>query len=962
MKFHLTDRNLPRYHLLGTLIVVVTLALMLGASFLWIGVNQHRQSIDRLEHSFSTQKQERLRSEMAAAIGYLDFVHSRTEMVLQEALRDRVDMAMQTAQAIYDREHGHRPEAEVKRLIVEALRPQRFYDGRGYFFIDGLDGECILLPIAPEREGGSLWNNQDDTGHYIMRGLADTARSKPEGGYSAYRWYSPDNPREMSDKLAYVRQFKPFGWVIGTGDYLYKWQDMRMREGLERLRAWKFGDTGSFIAISQNGQLLLQPQWPEFEGKHFMEVGTQEEQKVRAALIKVASEGGGFLEYPWPNRAKNTQSLRTAYVQVYRPWKMIVIASVFEEEMQGTFNAEREATLQALSRQIPFLSAAALTAIMLAIGASVLFSRWMSGLLGNYRRELDEHAQALEKQAQQLRLAGHVFESSKEGIVITDPDSRILAVNPAFCAITGRTPNEVVGQRPSILASGEHDAAFYRNMWKSIRETGSWTGEIRNRRKDGAVYPELISISSVRDQTGKVLHYVGTFLDITERKEAEEQIRQLAEYDPLTQLPNRSLLSERLTDAVAQARREARQLGVLFIDLDRFKNINDSLGHPIGDRVLQAVADRLRHLVQESDTVSRLGGDEFAVVLTHLDGPSRVLPAARKILSALSQPYYIDEHELQLTPSIGITLFPDNGQDSETLLKNADTAMYHAKNNGRNNFQFFTPEFNEWVMERLQVENGLRHALARQELILHYQPQVDLASGNIVGCEALLRWLPTGGALVPPDRFIPIAEETGLIHSMGTWVLDEACRQLRAWDTEGARPIDMAVNVAVPQLRQRNFVGLVRDTLQRHGLNPQRLEIEVTESVFLNHDEQIRETLQGLADLGVQLSLDDFGTGYSSLSYLRNFRFDVLKIDKSFVSELQCNQDDITLIRAIVSIARDMSLVTVAEGIESEEQQRILHDLGCTIGQGYHFSRPIVAEQMGKLISALPAGADSIVD
>jgi EAL domain-containing protein (putative c-di-GMP-specific phosphodiesterase class I) len=281
--------------------------------------------------------------------------------------------------------------------------------------------------------------------------------------------------------------------------------------------------------------------------------------------------------------------------------------------------------------------------------------------------------------------------------------------------------------------------------------------------------------------------------------------------------------------------------------------------------------------------------------------------------------------------------------------------MYHAKNSGRNNFQFFTPEFNLWVTERLRIENGLRHAVSRNELILHYQPQVDLSSGKIVGCEALLRWQPKGEALMPPDLFIPVAEETGLIHGIGTWVLDEACRQLALWDDEGATPIRMAVNVAVPQLRRRDFVDKVRDTLLRHRIGPDRLEIEVTESVFLNQDEQVRQTLQGLVDLGVQLSLDDFGTGYSSLSYLRNFRFDVLKIDKSFVSELHRNRDDITLISAIVSIARDMSLITIAEGIESAEQQHILQELGCNIGQGYHFSRPVPAAEMARLL--LPEGS-----
>ena len=961
MKLAVTDRTLPRYHLVGTLLVVLALALTLGASFLWIALAEHQEALLRLERSFESKKEERLRTEMASAIGYLDFVHSRTEAVLRDALQEKVSMAMQTAQGIYAREHGRRPEAEVKRLIIEALRPQRFFEGRGYFFIDDSEGRCILLPTAPAREGSSLWNNQDDTGHYIMRGLVEAARSKGDGGFSRYRWYSPDDPARMSDKLAHVRLFEPYGWVIGTGDYLYKWEEARLKEGLDRLRAWHFGDTGHFMVMGSDGRLLLSPpddrhtDGHRAEGLHLDKSGTPAEQALWRQLLDLGQRGGGLLTYPWQPKPGEAASTRSAYVQAYAPWKIVVIASTFEQEMQSALAAERRAAGTSLSARLPYLLAVVAVTVGVALAASLLFSRWMSRLFGAYHQALDTHTRTLEQQAGELRLAGHVFESSREGIIVTDPETRILAVNPAFSEITGYTPAEVLGQTPAFLSSGNHDAAFYNTMWKSIRDTGGWTGEIWNRRKDGRLYPEQISIGTVCGPSGEVRHYVGTFLDITDRKEAENRIRHLAEFDVLTQLPNRVLLGDRLAQAVAAARRNGDQLAVLFIDLDRFKNINDSLGHAMGDRVLQEVASRLHRLIRQSDTVSRLGGDEFVVVVTGLEQPGFAVNTAQKILNALGQPYLIGEHELQITPSIGIALYPDNGADTDSLLKNADAAMYHAKNSGRNNFQFFTPEFNHWVTERLRIENGLRHALERQELLIHYQPQVDLASGRIVGSEALLRWQPEPGTLVPPDRFIPIAEETGMIHAIGRWVLDEACRQLGQWDAEGATPIRMAVNVAVPQLRRHDFVSHVKEALTRHALAPGRLEIEVTESVFLDLDSQIGQTLRSLTDLGVKLSLDDFGTGYSSLSYLRNFRFDVLKIDRSFVSELHRNRDDVTLIRAIVSIARDMSLVTVAEGIETAEQQRMLTDLGCSVGQGYHFSRPVPAAELARLLKTPPA-------
>jgi len=950
MKLSITDQTLPRYHLLGTLIVVLALALSLGGGFMWMAQGEHLQVIQRLEKGFELKKQERLRTEMAAAIGYLDFVHSRTETVLKEALQEKVNMAVQTAQGIYDREHGRRPAAEVKRLIIEALRPQRFFDGRGYFFVDDLQGTCILLPIAPALEGSSLWDNRDDRGHYIMRGLIDAARSDTAGGLSRYRWYSPDDPRKMSDKLAFARLFEPYGWVIGTGDYLYKWEEARLQEGLDRLRAWSFGDTGRFMVMSDDGRMLTPPRGADAGHSTADSMTAPQDRASLQQLLSLGRAGGGVTELPWPGNSAEGHDTRTALVEPYPPWKIIVVASLVNEEMQAALASEKDSAAAALRLRMPQFIGMTVIAAALAVGASLLFSRWMSSLFRAYHARLDAHTRTLEKQAGELRLAGHVFDTSREGIIITDPETRILAVNPAFTLITGFSPEDVLGRSPGVLRSGYHAPEFYEAMWTEIRETGSWSGEIYNRRKDGHVYPEQISIGTVRGPDGEVRHYVGTFLDISERKEAESRIRHLAEFDTLTQLPNRALLTDRLSQAIALARRNGDKLAILFIDLDRFKNINDSLGHAMGDRILQEVASRLCLIVRESDTVSRLGGDEFVVLVTSLEHAGNAMPTAQKILASLGRPYQIDDHELQLTPSIGIAIYPDNGNDNESLLKNADAAMYHAKSSGRNNFQFFTPELNQWVTDRLRIENGLRHALEREELQIHYQPQVDLGTGCIVGCEALLRWYPADGAPIPPDRFIPVAEETGMIHPIGLWVLDEACRQLAQWDAEGATGIRMAVNVAVPQLRRPSFVDGVESILARHHMTPGRLEIEVTESVFLDPDAQIRATLRSLTDMGVKLSLDDFGTGYSSLSYLKNFRFDVLKIDRSFVSELARSHDDMTLVRAISSIARDMSLITVAEGIESDEQRRILTELGCTLGQGYLFSRPIPPSEFRRLV------------
>ncbi len=950
MKLELTDRNLQRYHLTGTLVVVVVLALALAGSLLWIGLTEYRQITQRFEQAQQKRLHDRLQSEMDAAVGYLDFLQARTGMVLRKALQEKTAMAFQIATAIHQHEHGRHPEAEVKRLILEALRPQRFFDDRGYVFVRDLQGNGLLQPLNPELENTSLWDNHDDKGHFITRGLIAAARSSEAGGFSSYRWYPPDNRLEMSDKLAYVRLFAPYGWAMGTGDYLDLWHAARLKEGIERLRAWKFGDTGRFEVLGLDGQILLQPPSPGDEGKNYRQLASPEEQDIQRRMLALANEGGGLMEYAWRRQGSDIVDTRSALVQRFAPWNIVLVATLSSREIQATIDAEKASAWASLSSRLPYAGLVAVLAILGAILASALFSRWMIGLLQGYKRDLDAHALALEQKAGELHLAGHVFESSKEGILITDAERRILAVNPAFTAISGYRAEEVVGKQPDLLASGKHEPDFYRSMWQTIRETGSWSGEIWNQRRDGSVFPELLQITTVRSAGGEVLHYVGTFLDLTERKEAEDRIRQLAEFDPLTGLPNRSLLRDRMAQAMARAERENRRVAALVLDLDRFKTINDSLGHAIGDQLLQGVAARLRQLVRHSDTVSRMGGDEFVVALTGLEHPAQALPSARKILEALAAPFQLGEHELLITPSIGIALYPDNAGDPETLLKHAEAAMYHAKNQGRNTFQFFTPEFNHWVTERLRIENGLRHALARNEMRLHFQPQVSLATRRIVGCEALLRWQPAEGELVMPDRFIPVAEETGLIVPIGHWVLEQACRQLARWDAEGGAPIRMAVNVAVPQLRQPDFVDSVRQALQQAGLAPGRLEIEVTESVLLDKDERISRTLEGLLALGTKLSLDDFGTGYASLSYLRNFRFDVLKIDRSFVSELHRNEADIKLIRAIISIARDLSLQTVAEGVESEAQLEILQELGCNLGQGYHFSRPVPADQLGELM------------
>ncbi|MBI2312020.1 MAG: EAL domain-containing protein [Betaproteobacteria bacterium] len=548
-----------------------------------------------------------------------------------------------------------------------------------------------------------------------------------------------------------------------------------------------------------------------------------------------------------------------------------------------------------------------------------------------------------------LRLAGTVFDSSSEGIMVTDASNTIVSVNRAFAEITGYQAEEVIGRNPRLLSSGRQDKSFYQGMWEAIRRDGQWTGEVWNRRKSGETYPEWLSISVVKDQKGQITHYVAIFSDITERKVAEQRIRHLAHYDGLTGLPNRNLLLDRLQQAVTQTRRTQKKVAVMFIDLDRFKEINDTLGHAFGDQVLQTAAERLSRCVRESDTVSRHGGDEFVIVLPDLKDNAGATVMAQKVITAVSYPMELDGREFRLTTSIGISVYPEDGEDPETLMKNADAAMYRVKELG-NAFQFYTEDMNASGLERLKLEHSLSRAIEEEQFVLHYQPQVDLRSGQIVGVEVLLRWQHPELGLVSPAQFVPLAEETGHIVLLGEWALRRACRDLRELMDAGLPRFKIAVNLSARQFRQQDVLETVLAVLAETGLDPEWLELELTESIVMQNAQGTIETLQALKAAGIKLSIDDFGTGYSSLSYLKRFPIDKLKIDQSFVRDIATDPNDAAIVRAVVTLGHSLQYKVIAEGVETEEQVEFLRACGCDEAQGFHFSAPIPAEAIARLV------------
>lgn len=566
---------------------------------------------------------------------------------------------------------------------------------------------------------------------------------------------------------------------------------------------------------------------------------------------------------------------------------------------------------------------------------------------------------------EKLRIDALVFEESDQAILICDAANRIVSVNRAFSAITGYSLEEVQGRNPNLLSSGEHEREFYRELWAILNESGYWSGEIWNRCKNGKIYPEWLSINAVWDKDAAITHYVGVFSDTTELKAAADRMRHLAHHDSLTGLPNRIMLTEWLKHALARASLAGSELAVLFLDLDQFKLVNDTLGHTVGDELLKATAGRLAGCVRPADMVARLGGDEFVIVLDDVTGSRGAATVAQKIINALAQPLILEQHELVVTPSIGIGLYPDDGGDAETLIKHADVAMYRAKERGRNNYQLFTADMHVRAFERLAMENSLRRALERNEFLLHYQPQIDLGSRRIIGMEALLRWRQPKG-LIPPAQFIPIAEEIGLIIPIGEWVLRTACARNKAWQDAGFAPLRVAVNLSARQFRMHNLVAMVRSALTDSGLAAQCLELEITESIAMDHIEETIAKLDELKAMGVGIAMDDFGTGYSSLGYLKRFPIDRLKIDRSFVRDITTDPDDATIAVSIISLAHAMRLEVVAEGVETEAQLAYLSHHGCDEVQGYYFSPPLATEEFAAMLKAggrLPEfGLEALVD
>jgi diguanylate cyclase (GGDEF)-like protein/PAS domain S-box-containing protein len=566
---------------------------------------------------------------------------------------------------------------------------------------------------------------------------------------------------------------------------------------------------------------------------------------------------------------------------------------------------------------------------------------------------------ALVRENKELSIVASIFHS-QEGMLITDAHLSIVRVNQAFTEITGYRSEEVLYKKPNILSSGRHDKAFYKHMWQCLNNQDKWEGKIWNRRKNGDVYAQYLSIAVVYDALGSVANYVATMTDITKGRAAKEKIANLAYYDPLTQLPNRRLFLDRLSQEIESNSRDGSRAALLFIDLDRFKNLNDTLGHHLGDLLLEQLASRLVSCVRKKDLVARLGGDEFFLLLTNLNGSeiecaTRAKAFADKVMASFDTPFLLDEQPYSITASIGLTVLSEDLTSIDMVLKQADIAMYQAKANGRNAVCFFEKKMQDDITQYVKLERELITAIELAQFELFYQVQVD-DKQKPIGAEALIRWNHPELGLVAPGYFIELAEETGMIVPLGQWVLEAACKQLKAWESiPQMRDLTLAVNISSKQFHQDDFVSHVKYIVKQHGIHPALLKLELTETAFTNNIESLIASMNALKGIGIQLELDDFGTGYSSLQYLKRLPLEQLKIDQSFVREIEFNENDKQIVQTIISMAQNLQLKVIAEGVETENQKQNLLDSGCQRFQGYLFGRPLPADEFEVLIAQTPS-------
>ncbi len=799
---------------------------------------------------------------------------------------------------------------------------------------------------------------------------------KHKKGYLEYDWVDPETDIH-NKKALYMVYFEPWDWIISASSYVSEFASLLNIETFRsEISKLSFGENGYSFIIDTDGNIILHP---DLTGN------LSALKDTRADIMReILSIKNGIVRNQYDDPKNNNCRDEVIVFKRLEALDWIVASATCVDNIVSPLYQSRRIFFMNLllslliTAGVTMAVSASLTrpleklnrrfengmkgdfSIKTAVNSSdeigrleISFNRFMAQLK-QYHDDLIEEIKTRKSTEVQLILFEKVFENVSEGITITDLDGNIETVNQAFTEITGYTADEVIGSNPRVLKSDRHDDIFYSKMWDSLIRNGAWSGEIWNRRKNGEAYPELLSISAINSDKDSDKKYVAVFHDISDMKLKEEQIVHMAYHDPLTGLPNRALLKDRLRKAIPDASRMHEMIQILFIDLDNFKNVNDTVGHAKGDTLLKEAARRMTATLRASDTVSRLGGDEFVILLKHVNKNEEMLIMVERLRAAFQEPFKIDEHSFHITCSIGISVYPDDGQDAETLIKNADLAMYRSKYSGKNIYSTFTEEMAYEVKARVKLESEIREAVRRKEFQVYFQPRVDIKTFTPKGMEALVRWIKPDGKVIPPAEFIPVAEESGLILPMGEMIIKGALEGTARIRKETGLDLTVSINVSAKQFDDQNFIETMDSAISKTGFPSDRIEIEITESLLLQDNQAIMERLKALADMGIMTAIDDFGTGYSSLAYIKKLPISVLKIDKSFIDDIPDDKENLVLVETIVLLANKLRFIIVAEGVETMEQLNALKKLGCMEIQGYLFSPPLPEDKLVEWIRNRP--------
>jgi len=868
---------------------------------------------------------------------------------LQAIAKTNVDILRGLEQQVRE---GQLSRSEAMQRGEEILLSQRIGD-HGYNYVISSKGILLVHPNAETKK-------RDLAGEWFIQ-----QQIFYKEGYLEYDWQNPGEETARPKSL-YMAYFEPWDWIVSVSSYRQEFNFLADDLPLG-LKSHRFGKTGYAFILNGRGEIILHP-W--LRGN----VGRTGDLAIQSLFNRLIAMKNGEISYYWHDPDGSDPRKKIVFFNYIPGLDWIVASTVYEDEIFQP--------LTTLGQVIALIVICALLLILplsLYLGTSIArpLSRLAQqmdvaaegdlgiraeedalgeiGMLGrHFNHYLERLRQANRKilaeindrvqTEQQLVIFHKAFENALEGISITDPEGNILAVNRAFSEITGYLPEEVIGRNSRILKSEHNSPSFHRQLWAKLLLTGRWSGEIWNQRKNGEIFPETLSISSIYNENKEVTHYVAVFHDITEMKQQEARIVHQAYHDALTGLPNRMLAHDRIGVSLAHVKRAGTKLAVLFLDLDNFKNINDTLGHEWGDKLLQEVAGRLVSQVREEDTVARLGGDEFLILVAAVTSEEIVDDLVRRLVRSFAKPFNVDGSDLFISASIGVAFYPRDGESAGVLTKNADIAMYQAKATGKNNHCFFTPDLSDRLSFLRQLENNLRQAIINKEFIVFFQPKIDPHRGVMTGAEALVRWRQQDGTLVSPADFIPLAEETGLIIELGEQVLDIACRVIRMLNNLGHANLTISVNLSPLQFGQTNLVERILALLQKNGVPGTQLELEITETTMMTNLAKTVETLNQLVDAGIAIAIDDFGTGYSSLAYLKKFPIKTLKIDRSFIRDLATDPNDAQLVETIILMAGNLGIGVVAEGVETREQLDWLKGRGCEQIQGYYYSEPLAIE------------------